>query len=137
MRAVSARQEWILTFVKWVLFFLGPWLLVYQFIDISNQIEANGHVLNFGKNNLCNSLSYKKIVFEVWDVAIYLHLIENFCKLAHYLRAKELRKNVPILQEGIFTPVPPTPPVIKVVLLHKKAVCEIFSVQYCIFIWIF
>ena len=51
--------------IKWVLFFLGPWLLVYQFIDISNQIEANGHVSNFGKNNLCNSLSYKKIVFEV------------------------------------------------------------------------
>ena len=79
---MSARQEWILPFVKWVLFFLGPWLLVYQFIDISNQIEANGHVSNFGKNNLCNSLSYKKIVFEVWDVAIYLHLIGNFCKLA-------------------------------------------------------
>ena len=47
LRAVSARQGWILPFVKWVHFFLGPWLLVYQFIEISNQMEVNGEVSNF------------------------------------------------------------------------------------------
>ena len=34
------------------------------------------------------------------------------------LRAKDLRKNVPILQEGGFTPAPSTLLVIRVVLLH-------------------
>ena len=33
-------------------------------------------------------------------------------------RAKDPRKNVPILQEGEFAP--PTPPLIRVVLLHKQ-----------------
>ena len=36
-------------FCKMGAFFLGPWLLVYQFIEISNQMEANGEVLNFEK----------------------------------------------------------------------------------------
>ena len=56
---MSAGQEWILPFVKWVHFFLGPWLLVYQFIEISNQMEANGKVLNFEKKNLYNSVLNK------------------------------------------------------------------------------
>ena len=49
LRAVSAGQEWILTFVKWVHFFLGPWLLVYQFIENYNQMELNDEVSNFEK----------------------------------------------------------------------------------------
>ena len=32
--------------VKWIHFFLGPWLVVCQFIEISNQMESNGKVLN-------------------------------------------------------------------------------------------
>ena len=54
-----------------------------QFIEISNQIEVNGHVSNFEQKNLYNTLLYKKIIFEVWDVAIYLHLIGNFYKLEY------------------------------------------------------
>ena len=37
------------------------------------------------------------------------------------LRAKDLRKNVFILQEGGFTHVPPTQPVFRPVLLHTEA----------------
>ena len=33
---------------KTATFFLGPWLLVCQFIEISNQIEVTGQVSNFG-----------------------------------------------------------------------------------------
>ena len=44
LRAVSASQEWILSIVKWVHFFLGPWLLVCQLREISNQMESNGEV---------------------------------------------------------------------------------------------
>ena len=46
LRAVPARQEWILPLKKWVHFFLGPWLLVCQFTDISNQMESTGEVSN-------------------------------------------------------------------------------------------
>ena len=55
-------------------FFLGPWLLVCQFIEISNQMVLN--------------------VF--------------------------------IFQEGGSTPAPPTPPVIRVVILHKRAGVQSF-----------
>ena len=44
LRAVPAGQEWILPLEKWAHFFLGPWLLVCQFIDISNQMETTGEV---------------------------------------------------------------------------------------------
>ena len=47
---------WILTFVKWLHFFIGPWLLVCQFMEISNQMESNGEVSNFEMKNLCNSV---------------------------------------------------------------------------------
>ena len=45
-RTVGELKDWTLhracvPFVKWVHFFLGPWLLVYQFIEISNQMELN------------------------------------------------------------------------------------------------
>ena len=35
-------------FCKMVAFFLGPWVLVCQFIEISNQMEVNGEVTNYG-----------------------------------------------------------------------------------------
>ena len=47
LRAVWAGQGSILPLVKWIDFFLGPWLVVCQFIEISNQMESNGEVLNF------------------------------------------------------------------------------------------
>ena len=43
MPSISSSQ----TYKKWT---LGPWLLVYQFVEISNQIEVNGHVSNFENN---------------------------------------------------------------------------------------
>ena len=58
------RTGRILPLVKSVHFFLGPWLLVFQFIEISNQIEVNGHVLNFEQKKLYNSLLYKKFCFQ-------------------------------------------------------------------------
>ena len=45
------------------------------------------------------------------------------------LRAKDPRKNVLILQEGGSTPVPPTPPVIRVVLLHTEQFVESLDSQ--------
>ena len=45
-RAVWAGQGSILPFVIWIDFFLGPWIVVGQFIDISNQIEPIGEVAN-------------------------------------------------------------------------------------------
>ena len=52
LRAVPAMQEWILPLKKWVHFFLGPWLLVCQFTDISNQMESSGEVSNVEQKNL-------------------------------------------------------------------------------------
>ena len=42
------------------------------------------------------------------------------------LRAKDLRKNVPILQKGGFTPAPLTLLAIRVVLLQKQAIVQRF-----------
>ena len=39
-------QGSVLRFVILIDFFLGPWLEVSQFIDISNQIEPTGEVAN-------------------------------------------------------------------------------------------
>ena len=50
-------------------------------------------------------------------------------------RAKDLRKNVSILQQGGLTTVPPTQPVVRLVLLHKQPdltkVFEVNSMQNC------
>ena len=46
-----AGQGWILPLEKRVHFFLGPWLLVCSFIEISNQMELNGEVWNFEQKN--------------------------------------------------------------------------------------
>ena len=37
------------------------------------------------------------------------------------LRTKGIRKNVPFLEVGGSAPAPPTPPVIRIVLLHTEA----------------
>ena len=39
-------RGWILPLEKWIHFLLGPWLLVCQFVDISNQMETTGEVSN-------------------------------------------------------------------------------------------
>ena len=58
LRAVWAGQGSILPLVKWIEFFLGPWLVVCKFIDISNQM-AKFRALN--KIFLYNMVLYKKI----------------------------------------------------------------------------
>ena len=45
-------------------FFLGPWFLVCQFLEISNQMEPTGEVSNVEQKNLYNALLYK-ISFDV------------------------------------------------------------------------
>ena len=47
----------------------------------------------------------------------------NFLKIGT-LRANDLRKNVPIVQVGRSVPVPSTPPVIRVVLLHTERILQ-------------
>ena len=81
LRAVPAGQEWILTLEKWIHFFLGPWLLVYQFIDISNQMESTGEVSNVVQKNLYNALLYEKILsmFDTSPVgSIWLEMSINW-----------------------------------------------------------
>ena len=51
-------QGSILRFVIWIDFFLGPWLVVGQFIDISNQIEPTGEVANILQKNVYNAALY-------------------------------------------------------------------------------
>ena len=67
------------------LIFFGPWLLVCQFIDISNQMEPTGEVSNVEQKKKYNALIYlyKKISFDVWYFASCLHLIGNVYKLPH------------------------------------------------------
>ena len=59
LRAVWAGQGLILPLEKLLHFFLGPWLLVCQFIDISNQMETTGEVSNIKRIFLCNRPLYK------------------------------------------------------------------------------
>ena len=61
LQAVWAGQGLILPLKKWMHFFLGPWLLVCQFIEISNQMEPTGEVSNVEQKKLFNGLLYKKI----------------------------------------------------------------------------
>ena len=83
LRAVPARQEWMLPLKKLIHFFLGPWLLVCQFIDISNQMETTGELSNIERIFLYNGPLYKFFLLDVWYFASWLHLIGNVCKLAH------------------------------------------------------
>ena len=55
----------------------------------------------------------------------HLPLFDWKCLQIGTLRAKDLRKHVTIFQKGGSTHVPPTLLVIRVVLLHKRAVCQI------------
>ena len=99
LRAVPAGQEWILPLEKWVHFFLGPWLLVCQFIDISNQMESTGEVSNVEQKNLYNGLLHKKILL-MFDtspvVSIWLEMSKNWHtksqgpkkKCAHFSRGR-------------------------------------------------
>ena len=59
LRAVWAGQGLILPLEKLTHFFLGPWLLVCQFIDISNQTETTGEVSDIERFFLYNRALYK------------------------------------------------------------------------------
>ena len=50
---------------KWIHFFLSPWLLVCQFIEISNQMEPTGKVSNVEQKDLYNALLCKKNSFNL------------------------------------------------------------------------
>ena len=64
-----AGQGLIIPQEKWIHFFLGPWLLVFQFIEISNQMEPTGEVSsNIEQKNLYNALLYKKIL-SIFDTS--------------------------------------------------------------------
>ena len=58
LRAVWAGQGLILPLEKLTHFFLGPWLLVCQFIDISNQTETTGEVSDIERFFLYNRALY-------------------------------------------------------------------------------
>ena len=113
---MSTGQEWILPLVKWVHFFLGPWLLVCQFIDISNQMESTGEVSNVEQKNYIMVYYIKKFFW-----CLILRQLSPFdwkCLKIGILRAKDLRKNVLIFLGGGFTPAPLALLVIRVVLLQ-------------------
>ena len=115
LRAVPARQEWILPLKKLVHFFLGPWLLVCQFIDISNQMETTGELSNIERIFLYNGPLYKFFcsTFDTSPVdSIWLEMSVNW-----HNKSQGPNKNVFILKEGDFTHVLLTLLVIRVVLL--------------------
>ena len=71
----------IFHFVIWIDFFLGPWLVVGQFIDISNQIEPTGEVANILQKNLYNAALYQKILSMLFTSpleSIWLEISTNW-----------------------------------------------------------
>ena len=56
-------QEQILPLEKWIHFFLGPCLLVCQFIEIYNQMELNDE-WSLQKRNIYNGLLYMYILIS-------------------------------------------------------------------------
>ena len=114
-------------FEKWSHFFLGPWLLVCQFIDISNQIGVNGHVSNFEQKILYNRLLYKKFLsmFDISPVgSIWLEISINW----------HTKSQGPKKKCTYFTPVLPRPLVIRVILLHTEQIAQRhFYSTVCVF----
>ena len=84
LRAVWAGQGSILRFVILMEFFLGPWLDVCQFVEISNQMESNGEVTSIERIFLYNAALYNFFLLNVRYFASWLYLIGNVYKLAHY-----------------------------------------------------
>ena len=126
---MCAGNGWILPLVKWIHFFLGPWLLVCQFVEISNQMELNGEVWNFGYYNKsdfhCNSQSFRLRHLAPFDW--------KFLQIGT-LRAKDLRRTEPILQEVGSTHIPPLiQSVFRVVLLQKRANVWTLMSTHCTF----
>ena len=125
LRAVPARQEWILPLKKLVHFFLGPWLLVCQFIDIFNQKETTGELSNIERIFLYNGPLYKFFcsTFDTSPVdSIWLEMSINW-----HTKSQGPNKNVLIFLGGGFTPVPLAQLLIRVVLLQSLyGVCNPF-----------
>ena len=72
-------------------FFLGPWLLVYQFVEISNQMELNGEVSNFEKKLYKISTmhgeaedSKQKKIRMILDIYLFLFLSLRLNKIMSY-----------------------------------------------------
>ena len=81
LRAVWVGHGSIFHFVIWIDFFLGPWLEVCQFVEISNQIESNGAVSNFEMKILCNSVLHN-FFYPTFDTSpfdsIWLEISTNW-----------------------------------------------------------
>ena len=75
---------------------------------------------------LFNTLLYKKNFFRSLRLRHLPPFDWKFLKIG-ILRAKDLRKNVPILQKGGFIPAPLTLLAIRVVLLHKMRFVKSFN----------
>ena len=74
---------------------------------------------------------YMKFLFSTFDTSPFDSIWMEI-SIIGILRAKDLWKNVAILQNGWFTHVPQTPPVIRVVLLLKsRFVQSFFSPTVC------
>ena len=98
-----------------------------QFIEISNQMATSQTLKRYF---LCNMVLYKKIV-QGLKLCHLTPFDWKFLRIGT-LRAKDLRKNVLILQKGGFTPVPLTLLAIRVVLLQKQAIVQRFlSLTVC------
>ena len=115
-------------------FFLGPWLLVYQFIEIFKQMEVNGEVSNFGLKNLCNTQLYQKNYpkFETSLLtSIWLEIYINWYTKGQGPKIKCIR-----FSRGS-TPAPPILLVIRVVLLHTLYVYGVLNPFFpnCIYIY--
>ena len=76
LQAVWTGYGRILPLEKWTHFVLGPWLLVCQFIDISNQIETTGEVSSVEQKNLYNALLCKKIL-SIFDTSPVVHFFKG------------------------------------------------------------
>ena len=116
LRAVPARQEWILPLKKLVHFFLGPWLLVCQFIDISNQMETTGELSNIERIFLYNGPLYKFFcsTFDTSPVdSIWLEMSVNW-----HTKSQGPKKNLLIFLGEGFTPASLALLVIRVLLLQ-------------------
>ena len=49
LQARWAEQRLILPLENWLYFFFGPWLFMYQFVEIYNQIESTDETWKHGK----------------------------------------------------------------------------------------
>ena len=95
LRAVWADQGLILPLEKWINFFLCLWLLVCQFIDISNQIEITGEVSNierFFYNIIEHYINFVESFFPQLYFNLFGLLFRSEIDLKHTILTRYKRK---------------------------------------------